>query len=170
MVEFGIEPGAPAHPASGPEADRPYVRRLNMRKRRASRPAGSSILASIFLATSCAQTGGGELAPAPLHGVIGAYSRNEIVCVPTAVGNILGLSVGWALTVAALPLTLPLILVADKRDWSTRARGDDSALAKAGIGVLLFPAFFLGGVVGTPFLPFSYLAEESPCNLVGWDG
>jgi hypothetical protein len=141
-----------------------------MRTHRTSRPAGSSILASIFLATSCAQTGSGRLAPAPLHGAIEAYSRNEIVCVPTAVGNILGLTVGWALTLATLPLTLPVILLADKHDWSTRARGDDSVLAKAGIGFLLFPAFLLGGVTGTPFLPFSYLAEESPCNLVGWDG
>ena len=28
MVQFGIEPGAPSDPASGPAAERPYVRRL----------------------------------------------------------------------------------------------------------------------------------------------
>jgi hypothetical protein len=137
------------------------------RKHRAVLSAGSSLLASMFLVTSCAQTHGGHNAPPPLDAAIEAYSRNQIVCVPTAVGNILGVIVDWAVIVAALPVTLPIVLMVDKRDPSPRAGDDDSIFVKAGLGVLMFPVLLIGGVVGTPFLPFSYLAPESRCNF-GW--
>jgi hypothetical protein len=31
---------------------------------------------------------------------------------------------------------------------------------------VLLPALVVGGAVGTPFLPYSYLADEDPCNFI----
>ena len=50
MVQFGIEPGTPSHPASGPAAERQYVRQQRM-------PRGYLLTINIlivFLVSSCA--------------------------------------------------------------------------------------------------------------------
>lgn len=82
------------------------------------------------------------------------YSRNVIVCLPTALGNAAG----------GLPGTLllaPFALVdLDKHQTTERVAG---YLTGAFVTV---PALVGGGAVGTPFLPFSYLAEENPCNFI----
>lgn len=86
--------------------------------------------------------------------VMDAYSRNDVVCLPTALGNAVG----------GLPGTLllaPFALVdLDRHKTTERVAG---YLTGAFVTV---PALVVGGAVGTPFLPFSYLAAENPCNFL----
>lgn len=77
------------------------------------------------------------------------YSRNGIVCGPTYVGNVLGAAagspfflIGWWLKTASLEKTGSAVMTAG---W--------------------VPVYIVGGALGTPFLPFSYLAKEDPCTI-----
>jgi len=80
----------------------------------------------------------------PIEPALQAYSRNTIVCVPTAVGNIVGSLVGFPFLIAGYYF-------------------DDARKPLLTIG--LFPVLVGGFVTGTLFLPFSYLAPEDPCQV-----
>jgi hypothetical protein len=103
-----------------------------------------------LLQIGCAHRSSGELGR--LQPVVDPYSRNLIVCIPTAFGNVVGGFPGL------LPLA-PFGLV-DMDEHETTER-----IASYLSGALsLVPALVVGGAVGTPFLPFSYLADEDPCH------
>ena len=105
-----------------------------------------------LLALGCAhRSPAGELGP--LQPLIDPYSRNGIVCMPTALGNAIGGFPGQ------IPLA-PFGLV-DMDEHETTERVASWLLFSFSV----FPALVVGGAVGTPFLPFSYLAPEDPCNF-----
>ena len=77
------------------------------------------------------------------------YSRNTVVCAPTAVGNL----IGWP---AGLVLAAPVWL--GMRPFSERnARYSANAVATV-------PTSVGGLLLGTPFLPLSFLTSEMPCS------
>ncbi len=81
------------------------------------------------------------------------YARNSIVCLPTGLGNLLG-APGW---------------IAFSSDETTNSAANDTA---GNVRRFLYNVFALapavagGFVVGTPFLPFSYLGPEDPCHFM----
>lgn len=76
------------------------------------------------------------------------YSRNAIVCTPTMIGNFVGMIAGS-----------PFFLI---------GKGANSlGLERTAIGFGVMgniPIYVVGGALGTPFLPFSYIAREKPCE------
>src|SRR5262245_56727032 len=79
------------------------------------------------------------------------YSRNAIVCAPIFLGNALGLVVGSPFLALGIGLSR-------------------AGMPKTGGGIAMagyVPIYLLGGALGTPFLPFSYLMKENPCGGVG---
>lgn len=90
----------------------------------------------------------------------GPYGRNGIVCTPTAVvGHLVG--GGTALAV------LPLYLVGGPIDYfiTPKPRSEHPPpIASALSNVSWFVGTFAGSVAGTPFLPFSYLADQRQCK------
>jgi len=98
----------------------------------------AALVACLLALTGCAQRlqeidYWGDLKP-----VLDPYSRNSIVCVPTAIGNLIGGAPGvplWLLSGGSLrPIVVDI------------------------------PAFAVGGIVGLPFIPLSYLRPEDPCT------
>jgi hypothetical protein len=89
--------------------------------------------------------------------VIDPYSRNGIVCIPTALGNVIG-GVPGMIPLAPFGLVFGLV---DLDEHETTGR----VASWLFFGFSTFPAIVVGGAVGTPFLPFSYLAPENPCNF-----
>src|SRR6266404_2290406 len=89
--------------------------------------------------------------PGSRSAIIRAYSRNAVVGVPTLVGN----------TVGAL-IAAPALIALNKYNlYQPDAPGYWVAWTAAG------PVYFLGGVTGTPFLPFSLLLPE---RRIVWEG
>jgi hypothetical protein len=80
---------------------------------------------------------------------VNLYSRNKIVCVPTAIGNLSGGLLG-ALLISPIVAIEQLV-----------ASSETEEITRVAVG---FPALLTGGILGTPFLPFSYLASEKPCQ------
>jgi hypothetical protein len=79
------------------------------------------------------------------------YSRHPIVCMPTAIGNL----IGWA---PGMILAAPFWLV---------ARGFSEPTARKVASPIVGAPTLLGGfLLGTPLLPFSYLFDEYACS---WD-
>jgi hypothetical protein len=77
------------------------------------------------------------------------YSRNSIVCAPTLIGNALGTFVGSPFLLGAAK--------AKHEHWNLAA----DSLWYTG----MVPVYALGGALGTPFLPFSYLKRSDPCSV-----
>ena len=100
--------------------------------------ARAGLLACAIALTGCAHRLQEYDLWAPLKPVLDPYSRNPIVCIPTAVGNIIGGAPGIPLWALSGGLLRPLIDL---------------------------PAFAVGGVVGLPFIPLSYLRPEDPCDI-----
>ena len=89
--------------------------------------------------------------PGSKSAIIRAYSRNAVVGVPTLVGN----------TVGAL-IAAPALIALNKYNlYQPDAPGYWVAWTAAG------PVYFLGGVTGTPFLPFSLLRPEQRIWICG---
>jgi hypothetical protein len=96
------------------------------------------------------------------------YNRNVIVCVPTMMGQALffipAAVVMGVVMVAGIPLavlSLPIQLSPYVSSGDV-VRGYTDFVSVVGGSII-----FLGGVlVGTPFLPLSYLAPEARCNPV----
>lgn len=78
------------------------------------------------------------------------YSRNSIVAAPTYVGNAL-------IIITAYALFWPLDLFPKSVKDSSEKHISGNILT----GLVLFGGF----IIGTPFLPFSYLCEEDPWVL-----
>ncbi|HVH07731.1 MAG TPA: hypothetical protein VNE71_17195 [Myxococcota bacterium] len=112
--------------------------------------AGVAILALVLV--GCAHRSPDQLGP--LQPVIDPYSRNGIVCIPTGLGNVIG-GVPGQLALA------PFALV-DMEVHRTTERIASYLMAVLSIA----PALVVGGAMGTPFLPFSYLADEEPCHWI----
>jgi hypothetical protein len=115
--------------------------------------AGPVLFALLLPCVACAHRGSPDEF-GPLQPVIDPYSRNLIVCLPTAFGNAAGGLPGQLLLAPFAFVDL------DKHQTTERVAGYLTG------ALVLGPALVLGGVVGTPFLPFSYLAEEYPCNFI----
>lgn len=100
-------------------------------------------------------TGGGcalQSGPPCLKGlapVARPYSRNWVVCAPTAVGNYAGALAGGVLS-APFAATAELY---------REGAGEQVIRVFATV-----PALLAGGTTGLPFLPLSYLADENPCG------
>ena len=77
------------------------------------------------------------------------YSRNLVVCAPTAVGNYAGALVGGAVSA---PFAGVAALIGD---------GGGEKVVRVFATV---PALLVGGLTGLPFLPLSYLFDENPCG------
>ncbi len=77
-----------------------------------------------------------------------AYSRNEIVCTPTAIGNLIGLPAAPIFGAAGFVLAAPFMPL------------DRELPKRVGTKAALVPILAGGAVTGTPFLPLSYLGEE----------
>ena len=90
----------------------------------------------------------------------GPYGRNAIVCVPTLAGGGLGAVVSAPILVVGYIIVVPIDLAAYGMGWA-----DDQGGAWPLMGVLTdvgwLVADVVGFVTGTPFLPFSYIADES---------
>jgi hypothetical protein len=84
----------------------------------------------------------------PLEPFVDAYSRNDLVCVPTFIGNVVGFSFTAP---AALALVIPLA------PFSGELAGEGAML------ISLSGAYLVGGIFGTPFVPPSLLLPEEPC-------
>lgn len=89
----------------------------------------------------------------PAHPLVEQYSRNQVVCVPTLVGNVVG----------AIPV-LPFIAL--YQVWHPGyPRGPVGRVGVETLETLFMTSVLLGGAVtGTLFLPVSYLAPESYCG------
>jgi hypothetical protein len=77
------------------------------------------------------------------------YSRNLVVCAPTALGNYAGALVGGA-------VSAPFAGVA-----TLIGKGGGEKVVRA---FATGPALLVGGITGLPFLPLSYLFDENPCG------
>jgi hypothetical protein len=86
----------------------------------------------------------------PLEPVFDAYNRNKIVCTPVAAGNLVGLAVGAVPTLVIAP---PVIAIDEEAGMATL------------FGIPAAFASLFGGLFGTPFLPFAYLAPERNCAV-----
>jgi hypothetical protein len=82
------------------------------------------------------------------------YSRNLVVCAPTAVGNYAGALVGGAVSA---PFAGVAALIGD---------GGGEKVVRVFATV---PALLVGGITGLPFLPVSYLFAEKPCGAEDLD-
>ena len=105
------------------------------------------ILAALLL-SACAHRG--QVPVGPLEPISELYSRNIVVCIPTAIGNF----IGWA---PSMVIASPFWVVI--RPFSARSASNVVSALVTG------PTLLGGFVVGTPFLPFSYLLDEDPCIL-----
>ena len=105
-------------------------------------------LVPALLLSACAYRG--QVPAGPLEPISELYSRNFAVCIPTLIGNF----VGWA---PSMGVASPFWLAV--RPFSER--GADGVATALVIG----PTLLGGFVVGTPFLPFSYFFDETPCIL-----
>ncbi len=90
----------------------------------------------------------------------GPYGRNAIVCLPTTAGGGLAAVVSAPILVIAYVIVVPIDLAAYGMGLT-----DDEDGAWPLMGVLTdvgwLAADVVGFVTGTPFLPFSYIADES---------
>jgi hypothetical protein len=90
----------------------------------------------------------------PLSPAVRAYSRNPVVCAPTAVGNAIGGAVGYLPALALGFVTFPLLAALPERAADATLRAYFYTLP-----------YLLGLALGTPALPFSYLAPADPCEF-----
>lgn len=97
-------------------------------------------------------------APIPLPGV-DAYSRNEIVCLPTGIGNAVCGLPGWIL------LTPFGFLCSANEGFCQR---ESVLVGGAVVSAVLIqtPAYLCGAATGTLFVPLSYLSKEDPCSFM----
>lgn len=129
----------------------------------------SLLVVAALLAPACAQapptpgTWGYSLPARQLARVAydeGPYGRNAIVCVPATAGGGLAAVVSAPVLVVGYILVVPLDLVAYGMGWV-----DDHGGAWPLMGILTdvgwLAADIVGFAAGTPFLPLSYLADES---------
>src|SRR5262245_22754553 len=94
----------------------------------------------------------------PLDPVADEYARNQIVCLPTGIGNLAGLP--------GFILLLPFGYLEERRGRYDDEIGPVRVVQMTAFGVLVLGPAALGGfAVGTPFLPLSYLADEDPCHF-----
>jgi hypothetical protein len=117
---------------------------LRCRERGPSRPL-AALLACLVPLTGCAHRLEHGAKPHRLRRFVDPYSRNSIVCVPTAIGNLAG-APGLPLWLATAPL------------------GDVYVSAAVRTVFVTAPAFAGGALTGLPFLPLSYLEPEEPCH------
>ncbi|CAI8834281.1 conserved protein of unknown function [Methylocaldum szegediense] len=92
----------------------------------------------------------------------GPYGRNGIVCTPS---TIVGHLVGGATALAVLPL----YIVGGPIDYGiglARSSEQPPPVASALSNVSWAFGTFAGAIAGTPFLPFSYLADQHQCKRV----
>ena len=119
---------------------------VSTRKSAGSRRSGVAKLAVVLIAvltqSACAMRGmtGGPIAP-----LADLYSRNMIVAGPTLSGNLIGCGVGVAFALALRPIA--------------RASGDDDDAVM--LYAIMVPSYAGGFALGTPFLPFSFLAPPT---------
>jgi hypothetical protein len=117
---------------------------LCSRDRRSARPL-AALLACLVSLSGCAHRLEHGAKPQRLRRFVDPYSRNSIVCVPTAIGNLAG--------VPGVPL------------WLATVPFNDVSISTAARTVFVTaPAFAGGALTGLPFLPLSYLEPEVPCH------
>jgi hypothetical protein len=112
----------------------------------------SAVVILALVLVGCAHRSPDQLGP--LQPVVDPYSRNGIVCLPTGLGNLIG---GVPGQLALAPFTF-----VDMEKHQTIERIASYLMVVLSIA----PAFVAGGALGTPFLPFSYLADEEPCHWI----
>ncbi len=95
----------------------------------------------------------------PLSPAVRAYARNPIVCAPTAAGNVIGGVVGYFPALALGLVTFPVLMALPDGAAEATLRGYFYTLP-----------YLVGFTLGTPFLPFSYLAGEDPCRFESVSG
>ena len=83
------------------------------------------------------------------------FSRNPMVCAPTAVGNTIGGLMGAPLALAIYPLVWPATLFTSNDDYLFQTYGT----------TFWGPVLLTGGAFGGLFYPFSRMMEEDPCSF-----
>ena len=142
---MALKLGAPGHRRRA-GSERPVRSAARVQQRRFCFQSLSAILVALLL-SGCANRG--QVPTGRFEPFNELYSRHLIVCLPTAIGN----SIGW---VPGIIIAAPFWLVARLVSEPT-ARKVASPIAGG-------PTLFGGFVLGTPFLPFSYLAREQACR------
>jgi hypothetical protein len=90
-----------------------------------------------------------------MRGPITAFSRNPIVCAPTALGNAVGSLVGAPLALAIYPLVWPATFFTSNDDYLFQIYGT----------TFWGPVLLSGGAIGGLFYPLSLLRGEDPCSF-----
>ena len=124
-----------------------------------------ALLLALSLCVGCAS----DLPPAqlglyePFAPQVTTFSRNTLVCAPTAMGNAVGGVVGY-----------PLALLTLGPAWLAGWFSDDEDLAFKIYGTPFWtPVLLMGGVTGALFLPPALFMDEEPCDFgvsTGWPG
>jgi hypothetical protein len=114
-------------------------------------------IGTLTLGIGCASTlEEGQLAGfEPLRKPITEFSRNAIVCAPTALGNTVGGLAGGVLALAIYPLVWP----------ATLFTADDDYLFDAYGTAFWGPTLLGGAITGGLFYPLAMRASERPCSF-----
>ena len=150
------------HASTGAVGDiRPRFQSKGTRMR--ERPVSWHVVALLgwLIITGCAVDNIGENPEslglyAPAYPLIVQYSRNPIVCGPTAIGNLIAAPLYST-------LDLPVLLVPGNRPGHRTPTWD--FLRWNLHTVALTPVLVGGAITGTGALPFSYLADKQPCGF-----
>jgi len=111
------------------------------------------VLACALASSGCAFDDMATAAPRFARPTVRAFARNSIVAAPTLVGNVIG----------SLPAAAVGVVFAAPA-YLFSGLDSDTAINVFQSSWFAVDAVF-GGLVGLPFLPFSYLGEKDPWEL-----